>query len=219
MFQTKLSTSSTWRWKNVWPCQRKIWDSSSLFWKELRILELMDTGPTVGSGNSLKATSLRCWEPLMTQTTRRTSSVLMRALWSFGESPTITKIGWPRRSPAQRATLTASHSTTFLEVIHSLGRPTPSMSPTSRTRSCSWVNLDVISIRHFTQRCFRFRSINNTQSARKINQAVNSTFSNAKTTFSSWLSNFSTKDELVKDSMDMETRDVIKEVEPEVKLA
>lgn len=41
-----------------------------------------------------------------------------------------------------------------------------------------------------------FRSLNNTQSARKINQAVNSTFLNAKSSFNSWLSNFTQKEEV-----------------------
>lgn len=54
---------------------------------------------------------------------------------------------------------------------------------------------------------FTSRSINNTQSARKINQAVNTTFSNAKTTFSSWFSNLAQKDELGKDAMDMDARE------------
>ncbi|CRL06709.1 CLUMA_CG019429, isoform A [Clunio marinus] len=59
------------------------------------------------------------------------------------------------------------------------------------------------------------QSINNTQSARKINQAVNNTFSNAKTTFSSWLSNFShQKDETAnKDMMNMESRDKIENID------
>lgn len=46
---------------------------------------------------------------------------------------------------------------------------------------------------------FNSRSLNNTQSARKINQAVNSTISNAKSSISSWLSNFSQKDEVAQD--------------------
>lgn len=46
--------------------------------------------------------------------------------------------------------------------------------------------------------------MNNTQSGRKINQAVNNTLTNAKTTFSSWLSNFSQKDELPKNVISME---------------
>lgn len=57
------------------------------------------------------------------------------------------------------------------------------------------------------------QSINNTQSARKINQAVNSTLSNAKTTFSSWLSNFSHKDELGKDATSMENREKIESID------
>lgn len=43
------------------------------------------------------------------------------------------------------------------------------------------------------------RSINNTPSARKTVTAVTTTFSNAKSSFSSWLSNLSVKEELPKD--------------------
>jgi hypothetical protein len=41
--------------------------------------------------------------------------------------------------------------------------------------------------------------LNNTQSARKLNQAVSSTLTNAKSSFSSWLSNFAQKDEVAQD--------------------
>lgn len=54
---------------------------------------------------------------------------------------------------------------------------------------------------------FLFRSINNTPTARKTVTAVSNTFSNAKSTFSSWLSNLSVKEELPKDIMTMEERD------------
>lgn len=63
---------------------------------------------------------------------------------------------------------------------------------------------------------FILRSINNTQSARKINQAVNNTLSNAKSTFSMWLSNLSQKDDLPKDAMSMESREEIEEVEHQI---
>ena len=44
-------------------------------------------------------------------------------------------------------------------------------------------------LKYLIKHLCNYRSINNTHSARKINQAVNSTLSNAKTTFSSWISN------------------------------
>lgn len=52
-----------------------------------------------------------------------------------------------------------------------------------------------------------YRSINDTQSARKINQAL----SNAKTTFSSWLSNFH------KEEISRNEDSVIRENSPEDK--
>lgn len=47
-----------------------------------------------------------------------------------------------------------------------------------------------------------YRSINNTPSARKTVTAVTTTFSNAKSSFSSWLSNLSIKEDVSDDLKD-----------------
>lgn len=59
----------------------------------------------------------------------------------------------------------------------------------------------------------RFRSIHNTAGARKTVTAVTATFSNAKSTFSTWFSNLSVKEELSKDIIDMEERDKVESVD------